>query len=114
MKRRVFHNPVIGDKVTLIKSAEETNGECSLLEVELVPGGGNALHTRDTFTEKFHVLEGRLTVKLGTAVHQLERAVLVSMAGTIPTGLIKLLMPLFQLIANFSKKTEAELINKYC
>jgi hypothetical protein len=103
MKKRVFLNPVIGDKATLIKTAEETNGEFTLLEVELVPGGGNALHAADGLVDKKSMPRNLL-----------HTAVLVSMAGTIPTGIIKLFIPLFQVIASFSKKTEAELINKYC
>lgn len=56
---------MIGDKAILLKSAEETHGEVTLFEIEVVPGGGNSLHYHDGFTEKFSVLEGSLTVQSG-------------------------------------------------
>jgi quercetin dioxygenase-like cupin family protein len=65
MKKRIFINPVIGDKATLLKSAEETHGELTLFEIEVAPGGGNAPHYHDVFTEKFTVLDGNLTVQSG-------------------------------------------------
>ncbi len=177
MRKRVFHNPVIGDKVTLVKTTEETKGEYTLIEVEVVPGGGNALHTHDSYSEKFTVIEGRLSVNLYGTVHQVEAgesatvpvkaahcfmnntrkpvkflvefrpaqpgfekaiaigyglaadglvtkksmpkniihaAILVVLSDTSPTGFVKLLIPIFRVIALFSRKTEAELVNKYC
>lgn len=65
MKKRVFVNPVIGDKATLIRSAEETNGEYTLFKIDVAPGGGNALHIHKTYSEKFQVVEGELSVQLG-------------------------------------------------
>lgn len=35
--RTVFHNPKVKDKVTVLKSADETKGEYILVEVELAP-----------------------------------------------------------------------------
>jgi mannose-6-phosphate isomerase-like protein (cupin superfamily) len=63
-RERVIENPVIGDRVTFLKTAEETNGEYLLAKVELAPRGGNAMHYHLTFTEEFEVLEGRLDVDL--------------------------------------------------
>jgi quercetin dioxygenase-like cupin family protein len=177
MKKRVFHNPVIGDKATLIKTSDDTNGECTLLEVVVVPGGGNAFHTHTSYSEKFEVLEGKLSVTLDNTTYQLEAgdtatipanavhcfnnrtsapvkflvefspaqpgfekmiaigyglasdglvnkkaipkdirhlAILASMSGTIPSGIFKIFMPLFKLIAGLSRRVEAELVNKYC
>jgi mannose-6-phosphate isomerase-like protein (cupin superfamily) len=62
---KVYENPVIGDKVTFIKTSEETNGEYTLIEVQLAPKGGNTLHTHLDFTETFRPVEGTLTVHLG-------------------------------------------------
>jgi mannose-6-phosphate isomerase-like protein (cupin superfamily) len=59
---RVIENPVIGDRVTFLKTTEETGGEYLLAEIELAPHGGNAMHYHLTFTEAFEVLEGRLNV----------------------------------------------------
>ena len=62
--QRVIENPLIGDRVTFLKTTEETNGEYLLAKVELAPHGGNAMHYHLTFTEAFEVLEGRLNVDL--------------------------------------------------
>jgi len=61
-RERVIENPVIGDRVTFLKTAEETDGEYLRARVELAPRGGNAMHYHLTFTEAFEVLEGRLNV----------------------------------------------------
>lgn len=64
MEKRVFENPIIQDKVTILASAEETNGAYTLLEVELEAGGGNELHYHTSFTEEFTALEGVLSIGL--------------------------------------------------
>jgi quercetin dioxygenase-like cupin family protein len=73
MRKRVFTNPVIGDKVTLIKTSEETNGEYTLFEIEVIPGGGNSLHIHESFSEKFEVLDGELTLRQGKGHHVLKK-----------------------------------------
>lgn len=65
MEKRTYENPDIGDKVTFIRTSAETNGEYSLLEVELKAGGGNTLHYHTTFSEKFETLDGELGVQVG-------------------------------------------------
>jgi len=71
MKKRVFVNPVIGDKATLIRSAEETKGEYTLFQIEVVPGGGNSLHVHKAYTERFEVVHGALSLQLGKESHVL-------------------------------------------
>ena len=71
MRRRVFENPVIGDRAILVKSAEETGGEYTLFQIEVVPGGGNELHIHEDYTEKFEVVSGELSVQLGREHHVL-------------------------------------------
>lgn len=65
MKNRKYENPIIGDKVTFLKTAGETNGELTLIEVELKAGGGNSLHYHRVFSETFEVIEGTLGVHVG-------------------------------------------------
>lgn len=65
MNNRTYEHPKIGDKVTFIKTAEETNGEYTLVEVELIAGGGNLLHYHRAFSEKFEAIEGDLGVQAG-------------------------------------------------
>jgi len=60
MKARTIKNPVIGDEVTFLVTAEESGGEYGLMELRLSPGGSNELHFHTTFEERFEVLEGVL------------------------------------------------------
>jgi quercetin dioxygenase-like cupin family protein len=65
MERKTYQNPDIGDKVTFIRTSDETNGEYTLVDVELAAGGGNSLHYHRSFSEKFEPLEGDLSVQVG-------------------------------------------------
>ncbi|MBL7844930.1 MAG: cupin domain-containing protein [Cyclobacteriaceae bacterium] len=177
MRRRVFINPLIGDKATLIKSAEETNGAYSLLEIELVPGGGNLVHAHDLFSESFRVLEGELSLTVDKAESTLHSgdaytvqphrfhcfknktdrpvkfavtltpghtgfekslaiayglaedgkmnkegipnkfshlSILAAMGGTQLPGLLRLMMPVFRLVAWLNKNAALTLEQKYC
>jgi quercetin dioxygenase-like cupin family protein len=64
---RRFENPVIGDVATFPETSEESGGERTLLEIDLRPGGGNPPHYHKTYTERFRVLAGRLTVQVDGA-----------------------------------------------
>ncbi|MCX6181091.1 MAG: cupin domain-containing protein [Bacteroidetes bacterium] len=68
--RRIY-NPIQKDYVTFLKTSEETNGECTLVEVELAPKGGVGVHFHKTYSEKFDCLEGELKVQLGKKIHVL-------------------------------------------
>jgi quercetin dioxygenase-like cupin family protein len=61
---RVFENPVIKDRITVLKSHDDTNGEYLLARLEVAPGGGNELHYHTSFTETFSVIDGQLNVSL--------------------------------------------------
>lgn len=63
----VLFNPLIKDRVTMLATAAITDGAYTRLRIELAPGGGNALHTHDTFTETFTALEGELGVEVDGA-----------------------------------------------
>jgi quercetin dioxygenase-like cupin family protein len=65
MEKRIFFNPVINDTATFIKTSKETNGEYSLLEIELYKSDGPPLHFHKTFSEKFDVVEGTLYLQVG-------------------------------------------------
>lgn len=64
-KRRFYENPDIGDKVALLAISEETNGEYSLGQVDLIPGGGNPPHHHKQFSETFTAVKGQLSVLVG-------------------------------------------------
>ncbi|HEX8529977.1 MAG TPA: cupin domain-containing protein [Cytophagales bacterium] len=63
--RKVYLNPVIGDKLVFLKTARETGGAYTLVEIELAAGGGNMPHIHRAFSETFIPLEGTLGVRSG-------------------------------------------------
>jgi quercetin dioxygenase-like cupin family protein len=65
---RKIYNPVQKDYVTFLKTSEETNGECTLVEVELAPKGGVGLHYHKTYSEKFDCISGVVSIQLGKEV----------------------------------------------
>ena len=64
---RTIMNPVNGEKVTFVKTAAETDGEITLLELEVFPNAQGTskipLHYHLSYAETFRVLEGELTVQ---------------------------------------------------
>lgn len=70
-ERRRYYHPGQKDYATFLKTAEETGGEYTLIEVEVAPGGGNAPHYHKTYDEHFEVLEGTLEVMAGGETHVL-------------------------------------------
>lgn len=64
MERKIY-NPIQKDTVIFLKTAAETNGESTLVEVELADGGGVGLHYHKTYSERFDCLEGNVQVTLG-------------------------------------------------
>jgi quercetin dioxygenase-like cupin family protein len=71
--KRVFYNPQIKDKVTVLKTAEETNGDYLLVEVELAAGGGTPQHYHKTFNETFMAVDGVLGVDVGKKKLRLQK-----------------------------------------
>ena len=70
MERKIY-NPIQKDQVTFLKTHADINGECTLVEVELVDGGGVGLHYHKTYSEKFDCLDGEVEVRLGEIIHKL-------------------------------------------
>ena len=71
MERKIY-NPLQKDQVIFLKTHADTNGEYTLVEVELADGGGVGLHYHKTYSEKFDCLEGEVQVQLGKAIHSLQ------------------------------------------
>ena len=67
-QRRYYH-PIQKDSATFLKTSEETDGEYTLIEVEVAPGGGNDPHYHKTYDEHFEVLEGALEVLVDKESH---------------------------------------------
>ncbi len=68
---RGIYNPVQKDYVTFLKTSAETNGEYTLVEVELAPKGGVGIHYHKTYSEKFDCLDGELKVRTGKIIRTL-------------------------------------------
>ncbi len=84
MKVRTIENPVIRDKVTFIRTCDETNGEVSEIVVDLAPGGGNEPHYHTSFVESFSPIKGELGVLLGKE----KLAVKPGETATVPAGVV--------------------------
>lgn len=69
---RTIYNPLQKDTVTFLKTAADTNGEYTLVEVQLADGGGVGLHYHKAFSESFECLEGEVQVRLGKKIHSLK------------------------------------------
>jgi quercetin dioxygenase-like cupin family protein len=72
MERKIY-NPIQKDHVTFLKTHADTNGACTLVEVELADGGGVGLHYHKTYSESFECLEGQVQIVLGKKVHTLKK-----------------------------------------
>lgn len=71
MERKIY-NPIQRDSVTFLQTAADTNGEYTLVEVELADGGCVGLHYHKTYSEKFDCLEGEVQVQLDKVIHTLQ------------------------------------------
>jgi quercetin dioxygenase-like cupin family protein len=69
---RSIYNPIQKDRVVFLKTAADTNGGCTLVEVELADGGGVGLHYHKTYSEKFDCMEGEVQVQLGKKMNTLQ------------------------------------------
>jgi quercetin dioxygenase-like cupin family protein len=59
-------NPVSGERITFLRTAADTDGELLEIELELTPDGHvPGMHVHPRQQERFEVLEGRMTFKLG-------------------------------------------------
>lgn len=63
--KRIHENPVYKDKAVFLKTSEETNGEYTLIELEVMGDGGNTPHFHKNYSEQFTVLEGELKLLAG-------------------------------------------------
>jgi len=82
MEKRTFANPAINDAATFIKTSSETNGEFTLIEIELGKSDGPPLHYHNAFSEKFEVKEGVLYLQTGWDKRKLN----IGDSVTVPAG----------------------------
>ena len=65
LKGKTIVNPVVKDEVTYVHTAQSTNGEKTVMDIQLEPGGGTPLHYHKTYDETFEVLSGELMIQIG-------------------------------------------------
>ena len=63
--KSIIVNPIFKDTVTFVRTAAETNGQVSDLELTLLPGGRNPLHYHKSYSETFTAIDGEVGVGLG-------------------------------------------------
>jgi mannose-6-phosphate isomerase-like protein (cupin superfamily) len=80
---KTYYNPLNGEYTKIIESSADTLGKYSLLEVCLMPGGGNPAHYHTRFTEEFIAVKGRLGLLYNKDILYLETA----QSKLIPIGI---------------------------
>ena len=63
--KNIIINPIFKDTVTFIRTAKESNGQVSELELTLLSGGHNPLHYHKCYSETFTAIEGEVGIGLG-------------------------------------------------
>jgi len=62
---RTITNPLSGETITFVETAEESNGSRVVMHIAVAPGGGPAPHAHGKQTEVFEGLEGTIELQLG-------------------------------------------------
>lgn len=68
---RKISNPEIGDVLTFVEVAAETDGARVVTEITLTPGGGNPMHIHLRQTEMFKIVDGELNVTVAGVTRRL-------------------------------------------
>ena len=82
--RPIHRNTLQNDEVVFLRTAAETGGECTLLHVQAEPGSGVTRHYHQTYTERFEVREGVLSVEAGGTTQVL----MTGETATAPKGTV--------------------------
>lgn len=62
--KRLYENPLIGDRIYFKKYAHEPGPATTVIDVELKAGGGNELHYHLSYDEHFECLDGELSLEV--------------------------------------------------
>ncbi|MEM7117388.1 MAG: cupin domain-containing protein [Chloroflexota bacterium] len=62
---RILDNPQTKEKITFLKTAEDTNGEYVRMQIVLPPGGHVPMNVHQAYSEGYEVVNGRLDVAIG-------------------------------------------------
>ena len=62
---QIIHNPISGERIQFLRTAQDTDGELLEFELQLTPDGKvPGAHVHPEQEERFHVLEGEMTFRL--------------------------------------------------
>jgi len=97
MGDRTIDNPVTGERVTYIETSHDTGRARSVIDLEVQPGGGVAIHRHAGHDEQIEVLEGEIEVTLNGARRRLgagerlviERGTVHAWRNPSPDGLLR-------------------------
>ncbi len=63
---QIIHNPISGERIQFLRTAQDTDGALLEFELQLTPDGKvPGAHVHPEQEERFHVLEGTMAFKLG-------------------------------------------------
>lgn len=63
---QIIQNPVSGERITFLRTSADTDGSLLEIELELTPDGHvPGMHVHPAQTERFEVLEGTMTFRMG-------------------------------------------------
>ena len=63
---QIIHNPISGERIQFLRTAQDTEGALLEFELQLTPDGKvPGAHVHPEQEERFHVLEGTMKFKLG-------------------------------------------------
>jgi quercetin dioxygenase-like cupin family protein len=63
---QIIHNPISGERIHFLRTAQETDGELLEFELQLTPDGKvPGAHVHPEQEERFHVIEGTMKFRLG-------------------------------------------------
>jgi quercetin dioxygenase-like cupin family protein len=79
---RTIRNSDGNYEATFLTTGRESEGACELIRVDIAPKGGNEWHYHTSFSEKFTVLAGQLTIGLNGMKKQLVEGE----TATVPAG----------------------------
>ena len=83
-RHQPIHNPATGETYTFLQTAEETGGELFVLERRQRPGGDVAMHVHPHQEERFEVVAGQITFRVGSVERTLGPGEVIVVAPGVP------------------------------
>ena len=85
MLKEILYNPLVGNTVKFLSTAERSGGTRTEIEIELAAGGGIPMHYHNNFSETFTICDGTLGLELsGGRKLYLKRGELITIPRRTP------------------------------